>query len=148
MSSLDTIFQIGEQIMEGYLSHKKASRCEAREQALYLLGKAGIANGAERLKQYPHELSGGLRQRVMIAMALMCGPKLLVADEPTTALDVTIQAQILHLLKELKDETRTSLLIISHDLGVVSRIADRVLVMYAGEVVEEGPRQAIFGTPL
>ncbi len=148
MTALNPTLTIGLQLTEVHTRHRGSSVSEARERALYLLQRVGISDPPARLRQYPHELSGGLRQRIMIAMALMCGPKLLVADEPTTALDVTIQAQILHLLKELKDETRTSLLIISHDLGVVSRIADRVLVMYAGEVVEEGPRRAIFRNPM
>jgi len=147
MTSLNPIFQIGDQLMEGYLRHKKASRAEARERALYLLDKVGIANGAERLKQYPHQLSGGLRQRVMIAMALMCGPKLLIADEPTTALDVTIQAQILHLLASLQREFDLGLMLITHDLGLVARIANRVAVMYAGEIVEEGSAEAVFRAP-
>ncbi len=147
MTSLNPIFQIGDQLMEGYLRHKKAPRAEARERALYLLDKVGIANGAERLKQYPHQLSGGLRQRVMIAMALMCGPKLLIADEPTTALDVTIQAQILHLLASLQREFDLGLMLITHDLGLVARIASRVAVMYAGEIVEEGSAEAVFRSP-
>ena len=120
MTSLNPIFSIGDQLMEGYLRHKKASREEARQRALFLLDKVGIANGERRLTQYPHQLSGGLRQRVMIAMALMCGPKLLIADEPTTALDVTIQAQILHLLASLKREFGLGLMLITHDLGLVA----------------------------
>jgi peptide/nickel transport system ATP-binding protein len=147
MTSLNPIFAIGDQLTEGYLRHKKSGMAEARERALYLLDKVGIANGPERLKQYPHQLSGGLRQRVMIAMALMCGPKLLIADEPTTALDVTIQAQILHLLASLQREFDLGLMLITHDLGLVARIADRVAVMYAGEIVEEGSAEAVFRDP-
>ncbi|OYU50150.1 MAG: ABC transporter ATP-binding protein [Rhizobiales bacterium PAR1] len=147
MTSLNPIFSIGNQLIEGYRRHNKASEAEARERALYLLDKVGIANGPQRLTQYPHQLSGGLRQRVMIAMALMCGPKLLIADEPTTALDVTIQAQILHLLANLRQEFGLGLMLITHDLGLVARVADRVAVMYAGEIVEEGTAQAIFAAP-
>jgi peptide/nickel transport system ATP-binding protein len=147
MTSLNPIFAIGDQLTEGYLRHKKSGMAEARERALFLLDKVGIANGAQRLTQYPHQLSGGLRQRVMIAMALMCGPKLLIADEPTTALDVTIQAQILHLLASLKREFGLGLMLITHDLGLVARVADRVAVMYAGEIVEEGPVADVFRAP-
>jgi peptide/nickel transport system ATP-binding protein len=147
MTSLNPIFAIGDQLTEGYIRHKKSSHAEARERALYLLDKVGIANGAERLKQYPHQLSGGLRQRVMIAMALMCGPKLLIADEPTTALDVTIQAQILRLLADLQREFGLGLMLITHDLGLVARIADRVAVMYAGEISEEGSADEVFRAP-
>ena len=147
MTSLNPIFSIGNQLIEGYRRHKNASEAEARERALYLLDKVGIANGPQRLNQYPHQLSGGLRQRVMIAMALMCGPKLLIADEPTTALDVTIQAQILHLLASLRQEFGLGLMLITHDLGLVARVADRVAVMYAGEIVEEGTAQEIFAAP-
>lgn len=147
MTSLNPIFSIGNQLIEGYRRHKNASEAEARERALFLLDKVGIANGSQRLTQYPHQLSGGLRQRVMIAMALMCGPKLLIADEPTTALDVTIQAQILHLLASLRQEFGLGLMLITHDLGLVARVADRVAVMYAGEIVEEGTAQEIFAAP-
>ena len=114
---------------------------------MYLLERVGITAAAQRLRQYPHQLSGGLRQRVMIAMALMCGPALIIADEPTTALDVTIQAQILHLLAELQREFHMGLVLITHDLGIVARIATRVVVMYAGEVVETGLAEEIFGSP-
>ncbi len=147
MTSLNPIFNIGDQLMEGYIRHRKSSRAEARERALFLLDKVGIANGERRLAQYPHQLSGGLRQRVMIAMALMCGPKLLIADEPTTALDVTIQAQILHLLAGLRREFGLGMMLITHDLGLVARVADRVAVMYAGEIVEEGTVEEIFRAP-
>ncbi|KAF0231204.1 MAG: peptide/nickel transport system ATP-binding [Beijerinckiaceae bacterium] len=147
MTSLNPIFSIGDQLMEGYLRHKQSSVAEARERALFLLDKVGIANGAQRLTQYPHQLSGGLRQRVMIAMALMCGPKLLIADEPTTALDVTIQAQILRLLASLGQEFGLGLMLITHDLGLVARVATRVAVMYAGEIVEEGTTAEVFSAP-
>jgi peptide/nickel transport system ATP-binding protein len=147
MSALNPLFTIGNQLMEGYRRHRNAGAAEARARALQLLDKVGIANGKERLNQYPHQLSGGLRQRVMIAMALMCGPKLLIADEPTTALDVTVQAQILHLLAGLKQEFGLGLMLITHDLGLVARVADRVAVMYAGEIVEEGPVAAVFAAP-
>jgi peptide/nickel transport system ATP-binding protein len=115
---------------------------------VFLLEKVGISSAASRLKQYPHQLSGGLRQRVMIAMALMCGPDLIIADEPTTALDVTIQAQILHLLADLQREFHMGMILITHDLGIVARVADKVQVMYAGSTVEEGPCQAVFDTPM
>ena len=123
------------------------ARPQARERAVDLLDKVGIASPAERLGQYPHQLSGGLRQRVMIAMALMCEPELLIADEPTTALDVTIQAQILRLLADLRRELGIALLLITHDLGVVARIADRVNVMYAGEIVESATAADLFADP-
>ena len=130
------------------LKHKKISRSEARERAIYLLERAGVPYAAERLEQYPHQLSGGLRQRVMIAMALMCEPDLIIADEPTTALDVTIQAQILRLIRELQQEFGTAVIFITHDLGVVARIADRVAVMYAGQVVETASAQQLFSSPV
>jgi peptide/nickel transport system ATP-binding protein len=120
---------------------------KARDRALYLLERTGIANAKDRLNQYPHQLSGGLRQRVMIAMALMCEPDLLIADEPTTALDVTSQAQILTMLRELQREFGTAVVFITHDLGVVASIADRVSVMYAGEVVETAPAEKLFAAP-
>jgi peptide/nickel transport system ATP-binding protein len=147
MTSLNPAYTIGDQLIEALRRHRPVSRAEARERAVFLLEKVGITGAAGRLRQYPHQLSGGLRQRVMIAMALMCGPDLLIADEPTTALDVTIQAQILHLLAELQREFSTGLVLITHDLGVVSRVADRIAVMYAGEIVEEGTTQQIFRTP-
>ncbi len=147
MTSLNPAFTIGNQLAEALLRHKKASKIEARERAVYLLEKVGITAAASRLGQYPHQLSGGLRQRVMIAMALMCGPDLIIADEPTTALDVTIQAQILHLLAELQDEFEMGLILITHDLGVVARIADRVAVMYAGQIVESGSAAMVFKSP-
>jgi len=147
MTALNPAWTIGEQLTEVYRHHRKASAAEARERAVELLGKVGIASAAERLGQYPHQLSGGLRQRVMIAMALMCGPELLIADEPSTALDVTIQAQILRLLADLQRDLGIAMVLITHDLGVVARIAHRVAVMYAGEVVEEGTATEVFGAP-
>lgn len=147
MTSLNPAFKLGDQLCEGIIAHKKVSKAEARERAVYLLERAGVPYPEERLNQYPHQLSGGLRQRVMIAMALMCEPDLIIADEPTTALDVTIQAQILRLIKELQQEFGTAVIFITHDLGVVARIADRVAVMYAGQVVETGSAQAIFTAP-
>lgn len=147
MTSLNPTMTIGDQLCEGYRVHQHARRDEAQARAIELLERVGITAAASRLKQYPHHLSGGLRQRVMIAMALMCKPALLVADEPTTALDVTIQAQILHLLKELQRETGLGLILITHDLGIVARIADRVAVMYAGQVVEAGSATRVFAHP-
>ncbi|HUG59182.1 MAG TPA: ABC transporter ATP-binding protein [Candidimonas sp.] len=147
MTALNPAYTIGEQLIEHYLFHKKVSKQEALNRAIELLEKVGIASASQRLAQYPHQLSGGLRQRVMIAMALMCGPELLIADEPSTALDVTIQAQILRLLADLQAELGIAMVLITHDLGVVARIADRVAVMYAGEIVEEGPVKEIFANP-
>ena len=147
MTALNPAYTIGNQLVEAYRQHKKASEAEARERAVFLLGKVGIASAAERLGHYPHQLSGGLRQRVMIAMALMCEPELLIADEPTTALDVTIQAQILRLLADLQRELGIAMVLITHDLGIVARIADRVAVMYAGQIVEEGPTASLFHNP-
>ena len=148
MTSLNPAYTIGNQLEEALLRHKSVSRSEARERAIYLLEKVGITGAEGRLTQYPHQLSGGLRQRVMIAMALMCGPGLIIADEPTTALDVTIQAQILLLLAELQREFNMGLLLITHDLGVVARVADRVAVMYAGQIVEQGTAEEVFERPL
>jgi peptide/nickel transport system ATP-binding protein len=147
MTALNPAYTIGEQLVEHYRHHRGASLAQARERAVELLQKVGIASAAERLRQYPHQLSGGLRQRVMIAMALMCAPELLIADEPSTALDVTIQAQILRLLADLQQELGIAMVLITHDLGVVARIADRVAVMYAGQVVEEGTAAEIFARP-
>jgi peptide/nickel transport system ATP-binding protein len=147
MTSLNPVYTIGEQLIETYLRHRRATRSEARERATELLHKVGVTAIDERLRQYPHQLSGGLRQRIMIAMALMCGPKLIVADEPTTALDVTIQIQVLVLLRQLQREFNTGLLLITHDLGVVARVADRVAVMYAGQIVETGSVEAVFRAP-
>jgi len=147
MTALNPAYTIGDQLMEVYVHHRRSSAAEARARAVELLGKVGIASAEQRLRQYPHQLSGGLRQRVMIAMALMCGPELLIADEPSTALDVTIQAQILRLLADLQQELGIAMVLITHDLGVVARIAHRVAVMYAGEVVEEGPVHELFAAP-
>ena len=147
MSALNPVYTIGEQMIEGYRFHRRADAQTARERAVFLLDKVGIPASSGRLEQYPHQLSGGLRQRVMIAMALMCEPKLLIADEPTTALDVTIQAQILHLLADLQREFGIALLLITHDLGIVARIATRVAVMYGGEIVEEASSESLFARP-
>ncbi|MNU25041.1 Oligopeptide transport ATP-binding protein OppD [compost metagenome] len=147
MTALNPAYAIGEQLTEHYIHHRNASRQQARDRAVELLEKVGIASAGQRLTQYPHQLSGGLRQRVMIAMALMCGPELLIADEPSTALDVTIQAQILRLLADLQAELGIAMVLITHDLGVVARIARQVAVMYAGQIVEEGPVADIFATP-
>ncbi|WGY46822.1 ABC transporter ATP-binding protein [Vibrio sp. ABG19] len=147
MTSLNPSYKLGDQLCEGILAHKNVTRQQARERAIYLLERAGVPMPEERLNQYPHQLSGGLRQRVMIAMALMCEPDLIIADEPTTALDVTIQAQILKLIRELQQEFGTAVIFITHDLGVVARIADRVAVMYAGQVVETASTEQIFTSP-
>ncbi len=147
MTSLNPAYTIGDQLEEALLRHRRVPRSAARKRAVDLLERVGITAAESRLRQYPHQLSGGLRQRVMIAMALMCGPDLIIADEPTTALDVTIQAQILHLLAALQREFRMGLVLITHDLGIVARIATRVVVMYAGEVVETGPAEHVFRTP-
>jgi len=147
MTSLNPVFRIGEQLQEVYMEHGKGNRKEARERAEFLLEKVGIVAPKERLSQYPHELSGGLRQRMMIAMTLMCDPALIIADEPTTALDVTMQAQTLNLLKSLQKEFNAGLILITHDLGVVARMADRVMVMYAGYSVETGTANEVFDNP-
>ncbi|WP_100065335.1 ABC transporter ATP-binding protein [Miniphocaeibacter massiliensis] len=147
MTSLNPTMTIGNQIMEGILIHTKATKKEAEKKAIELLKKVNIPNPEERMKQYPHELSGGMRQRVMIAISLACEPKILIADEPTTALDVTIQAQILDLLQELKEEFNTAIILVTHDLGVVANVADRIQVMYAGKVVETGKTKDIFSEP-
>ena len=148
MTSMNPVLTIGEQIIETLLRHASLSRKEARESSLKLLEQVEIASPKEKLDQYPHQLSGGMRQRAMIAMALSCSPRILIADEPTTALDVLIQAQILDLLKKIKNETQMSILLITHDLGVVAEIAKRVMVMYAGEIVESGPVLDLFRSPL
>lgn len=147
MTALNPTFRIGDQLVAVYRTHRRASTTEARARAITLLERVGIPNPALRLGQYPHEMSGGLRQRVMIAMALMCQPSLIIADEPTTALDVTIQAQILALLKDLQADFGMGLVLITHDLGVVAHIADRVAVMYAGRIVEQGPVGHVLGQP-
>ena len=147
MTSLNPAYTIGSQMIEVLRRHKRASRQQAVDRAVELLGKVGITAPEMRLGQFPHQLSGGLRQRVMIAMALMCDPQLLIADEPTTALDVTVQAQILRLLASLQKELGLAVLLITHDLGIVARIADRVSVMYAGQLVESAPTDELFAAP-
>jgi peptide/nickel transport system ATP-binding protein len=147
MTSLNPVFTVGEQIAESVIRHQGLSSSEARLRALQMLEKVRVPDAAQRLDAYPHELSGGMRQRVMIAMALANDPALIIADEPTTALDVTIQAQILSLVANLQAETGTSMILITHDLGVVAEVADEVLVMYAGQVVESGPVKALFDDP-
>ncbi len=144
MSSLNPIFKIGNQLIEAIRSHKKMPRHKAEAEAIELLQDVGIPDAERRMHEYPHEFSGGMRQRVMIAIALACRPKLLIADEPTTALDVTIQAQILEMLRTIQNKYGTAILIITHDLGVVARLADRVMVMYSGRIVEEGSTADIF----
>jgi oligopeptide/dipeptide ABC transporter ATP-binding protein len=145
MTSLNPVFTIGDQIMEAVILHQGLDKTEARKRAIEMLDRVKIPSPEKRIDSYPHQLSGGMRQRAMIAMALSCQPKLLIADEPTTALDVTIQAQVLQLLKEIQMEMGMSVMLITHDLGVVSEIADRVAVMYAGRIFEYGPIEAIFG---
>ncbi|GAB4149058.1 MAG: ABC transporter ATP-binding protein [Sphingomonadales bacterium] len=147
MTSLNPVLTVGKQIGEAVMLHQGADRAQARAQALDMLRLVQIPEPERRLDQYPHELSGGMRQRVMIAMALACGPKLLIADEPTTALDVTIQAQVLDLMRDLKARTGAAILLITHDLGVVAEMAERVIVVYAGTKVEEGPVRAILRQP-
>ena len=147
MTSLNPVLTIGRQITESLEQHRGATPAQATTRAQELLGLVGIADAARRLKQYPHQLSGGMRQRVMIAIALACDPKLIIADEPTTALDVTIQAQILELMKELTQRLNIALIIITHNLGVVARYATRVNVMYAGRIVESGSAAAIYHNP-
>ena len=147
MSSLNPVLTIGRQVAEPLRLHRGLKRREALEQAALLLGSVAIPDAAKRLGDYPHQFSGGMRQRVMIAMALACHPRLLIADEPTTALDVTVQAQILELLKERTREADSALILITHDLGVVARYADRVAVMYGGRIVESGPAAALYADP-
>ena len=148
MTSLNPAFTIGNQMVETLQRHRNMNRIVARDLAKGMLEKVGITAADQRLNQYPHQLSGGLRQRVMIAMTLLCEPELIIADEPTTALDVTIQAQILLLLQELQSEFDMGLILITHDLGVVARIATRVAVMYAGQIVEQGTVKQIFDNPM
>lgn len=147
MTSLNPVQRCGRQIVEAIRLHRRVAVTEARERTRELFGQVGIPDPEERLEAYPHQLSGGMRQRVMIAMALASRPKLLIADEPTTALDVTIQAQILDLLRGLQREMGMAILLITHDVGVVNSLADRVLVMYAGRIAEEGPRREVLGAP-
>ncbi|MEW9677401.1 ABC transporter ATP-binding protein [Lentibacillus sp. L22] len=147
MTSLNPVFTIGSQLIEGIQLHKQLSKKEAASRAVQMLEKVGMPRAKQLMKEYPHQLSGGMRQRVMIAMAMACEPELLIADEPTTALDVTIQAQILDLMKRLNEDSNTSILLITHDLGVVADVCDRIVVMYAGKVVEEGNVRTIFKNP-
>ena len=147
MTSLNPVFKVGQQIGEALILHQKLTKLEAREKTIELLRKVGIPDPAKRVDEYPHQMSGGMKQRVMIAMALACGPALLIADEPTTALDVTIQAQILDLLKELQESEGMAILMITHDLGVIAECADHVAVMYAGKVVEFAPVVDLFENP-
>ena len=148
MTCLNPVYTIGNQLMEALLVHESSiSKAEAWKRSVEMLDQAGINNPEKRMKQYPHEFSGGMRQRAMIAMALICKPKLLIADEPTTALDVTIQAQILELMKKLQREANTSIIFITHNLGVVAEICDRVSVMYAGKIIEQGKVNDIFYNP-
>jgi peptide/nickel transport system ATP-binding protein len=147
MTSLNPAFTIGEQIVEGILRHRPVGRKEAREQAIDMLRRVRIPSPDRRFDEHPHKLSGGMRQRVMIAMALALKPKLLIADEPTTALDVTIQAQILELMRTLREETGTAIILITHDLGVVAELAQDVAVMYAGRIVEKASVAQVFATP-
>ena len=148
MTSLNPVFTVGNQIMESIMLHQKLDKKQARDKAIEMVKLVGIPRAEAIVDSYPHELSGGMRQRIMIAMALSCNPKLLIADEPTTALDVTIQAQILDLMRDIKQKTQTSIMLITHDLGVVAEMADYVVVMYAGKVIEEGPVNDIFKNPL
>ena len=148
MTSLNPVFTVGSQIMDAYRIHQGLSKKEARERTIEMIRMVGIPSPEKVVDVYPHELSGGMRQRIMIAMALACRPKILIADEPTTALDVTIQAQIMHLLGEMKEKTGTSIILITHDLGVVAQIAQNVLVMYAGQVVEYAPVRDVYKDPL
>lgn len=147
MTSLNPVYKIGRQLSEGIMLHKKVSKAEAMQRALAMLEKVGIPRAKQILNEYPHQLSGGMRQRVMIAMAMACNPEILIADEPTTALDVTIQAQILELMNELRDTSQTSIMMITHDLGVVAEMCDRVVVMYAGQIVEEADVYTLFAEP-
>jgi len=148
MSSLNPVYTVGDQIAESVVLHQKVTKREAFNRAVEMLRLVGIPAPERRAREYPHQLSGGMRQRIMIAMALACDPKLLIADEPTTALDVTIQAQILELMKKLKSEFHAAIMLITHDLGVVAEMCDRVAVMYAGKIVEEGTTLDLFREPL
>lgn len=147
LTSLNPVFTVGNQIMESIMAHLHLSKKDASERAIQLLEKVGMPDARGVMKKYPHTLSGGMRQRAMIAMALSCNPRLLIADEPTTALDVTIQAQIMKLLFELQKETGMAMILITHDIGLVANMADRVLVMYAGQIIEEAPVKELFENP-
>jgi peptide/nickel transport system ATP-binding protein len=147
ISALNPVQRVGDQIVEQIRAHRDLSKAQAMDEAVELMERVGIPRAGERLRSYPHEFSGGMRQRVMIAMALSCSPKLLIADEPTTALDVTIQAQILDELRKLREETGAGIILVTHDLGVVADIADRIIVMYAGRVVEQGTLDELFYDP-
>ena len=147
MSSLNPVFTIGNQMIEAIELHKKLGKNKAKQRAIEYMKLVGLPRPEELLNEYPHQLSGGMRQRIMIAMAMVCEPKLLIADEPTTALDVTIQAQILKLMKNLNENYQTSIMLITHDLGVVAQVCERVIVMYSGKVVEEGDVKSIFNDP-
>ncbi len=147
LTSLNPVFTVGNQMIEGMKIHMGLSKQQAKERALLLLEKVGLPDPSSVFKKYPHTLSGGMRQRVMIAMALSCKPELLIADEPTTALDVTIQAQIIQLLKELREELNMAIILITHDMGLVAELADRVLVLYAGQIVEEAKVEDLFAKP-
>ena len=147
LTSLNPTMKIGKQIMENLIIHRNMNKKEAREEAIKILKSVGIPNAEKRVDQYPHEFSGGMRQRSMIAIAVACEPKILIADEPTTALDVTIQAQILELINELKDRLNTAVILITHDFGVVAGMADKIAVMYAGQIIESGEKRDIFYNP-
>jgi peptide/nickel transport system ATP-binding protein len=147
MTSLNPAFTVGDQIVEAILRHRGGTRAEANKRGVEMLRRVRIPAPEKRFSDYPHKLSGGMRQRVMIAMALACDPELLIADEPTTALDVTIQAQVLDLMRKLRAETGAAIMLITHDLGVVAEMADRVIVMYAGQIVEEAPVGVLFSRP-
>ncbi|MCQ6562292.1 ABC transporter ATP-binding protein [Paenibacillus mendelii] len=147
MTSLNPVFRVGDQISEAMVNHMGLSKKEAKERSIHLLKLVGIPSPEQRVNEYPHQLSGGMRQRVMIAMALACDPLLLIADEPTTALDVTIQAQILDLLLDIQRKNKMSLIFITHDLGVLSKMADRVMVMYGGRVIESAPMKELYENP-
>lgn len=147
MTSLNPVFRVNQQISESLILHQHMSKNEARKKSIELLNLVGIPRAEKVVDDYPHQLSGGMRQRVMIAMALACDPKILIADEPTTALDVTIQAQILSLMNDLQKETNTSIMLITHDLGVVAQVADHVLVMYSGKIVESAPVKELYANP-
>jgi oligopeptide transport system ATP-binding protein len=148
MTSLNPVFTVGNQIREAIRIHQNVSKDEAQKRTIQVLRDVGIANPEQRVKEYPHQYSGGMRQRAMIAMGLACNPKILIADEPTTALDVTIQAQILELMVELQEKYGTAIVMITHDLGVVAQLADKVMVMYAGRAVEQGTTEDVFYDPL